>query len=201
MERKAQVVRKTNETNIIMEFNIDGSGKHEIHTSVALLDHFMSQIAVHGSFNLKIKAEGDLEVDAHHLVEDTAIVLGTAFRKALKDKVGINRVGHCYFPMDESLAFVAVDLSSRPYFKMDVQWVNPFLGTRNDNLIAVDLLEHFLYSFAIHAQVTLHVMLLYGKNNHHIAEAVFKALGKALDHATRIDPKRKSSLPSSKGEL
>lgn len=150
---------------------------------------------------MKIIAECDFSVDNHHIIEDTAIVLGKVFNKALGDKFGIVRVGHSFFPMDESLAFVAVDISSRPFFMKEVNWVNPFLGSREDNLIPVDLIEHFLYSFSINAQITLHVRVLYGRNNHHIAEAVFKALGKALDNASRIDSKRNQRIPSSKGIL
>ena len=201
MKRKTQITRKTEETSIKIEFNLDGSGIHEIETSIALFDHLLSQIAIHGSFDINLRANGDLEIDNHHLIEDTAIVFGAAFKNALGDKVGINRVGYCFFPMDESLAFVAVDLSSRPFFKKDIAWVNPFLGSKEENLIPVDLIEHFLYSFAMQAQLTLHVKLLYGLNNHHIAEAIFKALGKALDYASRIDSKRGRVLPTSKGLL
>lgn len=201
MERKTQVVRKTKETNIILDLNLDGNGNSKIETSIPFFDHLLSQVAVHGSFNLKIVAKGDTEVDNHHLIEDVAIVLGEAFNKSLEDKIGISRVGHCYFPMDETLAFVAVDISSRPYFIKNVNWVNPFLGSKEENLISVDLVEHFLYTFAINAKITLHVRVLYGSNNHHIAEAIFKALGKALDYASRFDPKRKQILPSSKGQL
>lgn len=201
MERKTQIARKTEETYIKMELNIDGSGIHEIKTSIAFFDHLLTQISIHGSFDINLCAVGDLEIDNHHLIEDTAIVLGKAFKKALGDKQGINRVGHCFFPMDESLAFVAVDLSSRPYFIKEIEWINPFLGSKEDSLIPVDLFEHFLYSFAVQAELTLHIRVLYGQNNHHIAEAIFKALGKALDSASRIDPKRKSTIPSSKGLL
>jgi len=201
MQRKSRIVRKTEETDIRIELNIDGSGANDIKTSIAFFDHLLTQIAIHGSFDIKIEADGDLEIDNHHLIEDTAIVLGKAFKKALGDKKGINRIGYCYFPMDESLAFVVVDLCSRPYFKKEINWVNPFLGSKKDNLIPVDLLEHFIYSFVMQAQLTLHVRLLYGQNNHHIAEAIFKAIGKALDYASRIDLKRDNMIPSSKGIL
>jgi imidazoleglycerol-phosphate dehydratase len=201
MKRKAQITRTTEETSIKIEFNLDGSEICEIETSIAFFDHLLTQIAIHGSFDIILKADGDLEIDNHHLIEDTAIVFGTAFKNALGDKVGINRVGHCFFPMDECLAFVAIDLSSRPFVKKDITWVNPFLGSKEENLIPVDLIEHFLYSFAMQAQLTLHVRLLYGLNNHHIAEAIFKALGKALDYASRIDSKRDNILPTSKGLL
>ena len=201
MQRKSRIIRKTEETDIRMELDLDGSGINDIKTSIAFLDHLLAQIAIHGSFNLKIQADGDLEIDNHHLIEDIAIVLGKAFKKAVGDKKGINRVGYCYFPMDESLAFVVVDLCSRPYFKKEINWVNPFLGSKEDSLVPVDLLEHFIYSFAMQAQLTLHVRLLYGQNNHHIAEAIFKAIGRALDYASRIDLKRDNRIPSSKGVL
>ncbi|MFX1501615.1 MAG: imidazoleglycerol-phosphate dehydratase HisB [Promethearchaeota archaeon] len=201
MERKAKLERKTKETNIKIEMNIDGSGDTEINTSIGFFDHLLTQIAVHGSFDMIILAEGDLNVDNHHLIEDTSIVLGKVFNKALGNKVGITRVGNCFFPMDESLAFVAIDISSRPFFKKEINWTNPFLGSKEDNLIPVDLIEHFLYTFSINAQITLHVRVLYGQNNHHIAEAIFKALGKALDYSSRIDSKGNQRLPSSKGIL
>ncbi|MFX1310528.1 MAG: imidazoleglycerol-phosphate dehydratase HisB [Promethearchaeota archaeon] len=201
MERKTQLARKTKETNIKMDLNIDGTGDYKINTSIGFFDHLLSQIAIHGSFNMIITAIGDLNVDNHHIIEDIAIVLGKAFRKALGNKIGIARVGNCFFPMDDTLAFVAVDISSRSYFVKEINWINPFLGSKEENLIPVDLLEHFLYTFSINAQITLHVKVLYGQNNHHIAEAIFKALGKALDYASRIDSKRIKRIPSSKGIL
>ena len=201
MERESELQRKTKETQIKIKINLDGSGNSNINTEIPFLDHLLTQIAVHGSFDLKIEAKGDLEIDIHHLVEDTGILLGKAFKKALGEKRGINRVGHCIFPMDEVLVLVAVDLSSRPFFTPDIRWTNPFLGSKEDFLIPVDLIEHFLYSFAINAQVTLHIKLLNGKNNHHIAEGIFKALGKALDQASRFNSKRINIIPSSKGEL
>jgi len=201
LERESELQRKTNETQINIKINIDGSGNSKINTEIPFLDHLLTQIAIHGSFDLTIEAKGDLEIDIHHLVEDTGILLGKAFKNALGEKRGINRVGHCIFPMDEVLVLVAVDLSSRPFFNPDIRWINPFLGSKEDFLIPVDLIEHFLYSFAINAQITLHVKLLNGKNNHHIAEGIFKALGKALDKASRFNSKRLNVIPSSKGEL
>jgi imidazoleglycerol-phosphate dehydratase len=201
LERESELQRKTNETQINIKINIDGSGNSKINTEIPFLDHLLTQIAIHGSFDLTIEAKGDLEIDIHHLVEDTGILLGKAFKNALGEKRGINRVGHCIFPMDEVLVLVAVDLSSRPFFNPDIRWINPFLGSKEEFLIPVDLIEHFLYSFAINAQITLHVKLLNGKNNHHIAEGVFKALGKALDKASRFNSKRLNVIPSSKGEL
>ncbi|MHA1190925.1 MAG: imidazoleglycerol-phosphate dehydratase HisB [Promethearchaeota archaeon] len=201
MERKTKLVRKTKETDINIKLNLDGVGDYNITTSIGFFDHLLTQIAIHGLFDMNIIAEGDLDVDNHHIIEDTAIVLGKAFFKALGSKSGIMRVGHCFFPMDDSLAFVVVDISSRPYFIKDIKWINQFLGSKEENLIPVDLIEHFLYTFSINAQITLHVRVLYGQNNHHIAEAIFKALGKALDYASRIDSKRNLRIPSSKGIL
>jgi imidazoleglycerol-phosphate dehydratase len=201
LERKIQLERKTKETNIKVEINVDGVGESKINTSIPLFDHLLTQIAVHGCFDLKVTTKGDLAIDNHHTIEDTAIVLGKAFSQALGDKKGITRVAHSFFPMDECLAFVTVDISSRPLFQKEIKWKNQFLGSKEENLIPVDLIEHFLYSFSINAKITLHVRLIYGNNNHHIAEAIFKALGKALDYASRFDPKRKQNLPSSKGYL
>ena len=201
MVREFELERKTKETQIKIKINIDGTGNSEISTSIPFFDHLLTQISVHGSFDLKIEAKGDIEIDIHHLVEDTGILLGKAFRNALGEKIGITRVGHCIFPMDESLILVAVDLSSRPFCSQDIKWINPFLGSKEDFLIPVDLIEHFLYSFAINAQITLHIKFLSGNNNHHIAEGTFKALGKALDQASRYNVKRLHKIPSSKGEL
>ena len=201
MERKAQLERKTKETNIKVELNIDGIGESNINTSIPMFDHLLTQIAVHGCFDLNIIAKGDLAIDNHHTIEDTAIALGKSLNQALGNKKGITRVAHSYFPMDECLAFAAIDISSRPYFQKEINWKNQFLGSKEENLIPIDLIEHFLYTFAINAQITLHIRLLYGENNHHIAEAIFKALGKALDYASRIDSKRSQQIPSSKGTL
>lgn len=201
MERKIQLDRKTKETDISIKLNIDGRGDTSIETKVGFFDHLLTQIAVHGSFDLDIKARGDLNIDTHHLIEDTAILLGKAFKKALGKKIGINRVSHCFFPMDDVLVFIAIDISSRPFFTSEINWVNPYLGSKEDNLIPVDLIEHFLYTFAIQAKITLHVKLFSGINNHHIAEGIFKALGRTLDYASRLDPKRRDIVPSSKGTL
>jgi imidazoleglycerol-phosphate dehydratase len=201
LERESELQRKTKETQIKVKINIDGSGNSNINTNIPFLNHLLTQIAIHGSFDLGIEAKGDTEIDIHHLVEDTGILLGKTFKNALGEKRGIYRVGNCIFPMDEVLVLVAVDLSSRSFFTADIRWINPFLGSKEDFLIPVDLIEHFLYSFAINAQVTLHIKLLNGKNNHHIAEGIFKALGIALDQASRLNPKRINIIPSSKGEL
>ena len=201
MERKTQLERKTKETNIKLALNIDGKGMSNIKTRIPFFDHLLTQIAVHGTFDLKIIAEGDIDIDNHHTIEDVAILLGETYNLTLGNKIGISRVGHCFFPMDETLAFAAVDLSSRPYFVKEINWKNSFLGSKENNLIPVDLIEHFLYSFAINAKISLHVRILYGNNNHHMAEAIFKALGRSLDYASRLDPKREQIVPSSKGSL
>ena len=201
MERESNLERKTNETQINIKMNLDGRGDTNITTQIPFFDHLLSQISVHGAFDLSIIAKGDLEIDIHHTMEDTAILLGRAFLNALGNKIGINRIGNCIYPMDEVLVLVAVDLSSRPFYVQDIKWNNPFLGSKEGSIIPVDLIEHFLYTFAINAQITLHVKLFYGKNNHHIAEAIFKALGKALDQASRLNIKRLDNIPSSKGEL
>ena len=201
MDREFELERKTKETQIKIKINIDGRGDSNINTNIPFFDHLLTQISVHGSFDLNIEAKGDLNIDIHHLVEDTGILLGKTFRNALGEKIGITRVGHCIFPMDETLALVAVDLSSRPFFFQEIKWINSFLGSKEEFLIPVDLIEHFLYSFAINAQITLHIKLLNGNNNHHIAESIFKALGKALDQASRYNFKRLNKIPSSKGEL
>ena len=200
MDREFELERKTKETQIKIKINIDGRGDSNINTNIPFFDHLLTQISVHGSFDLNIEAKGDLNIDIHHLVEDTGILLGKTFRNALGEKIGITRVGHCIFPMDETLALVAVDLSSRPFFFQEIKWINSFLGSKEEFLIPVDLIEHFLYSFAINAQITLHIKLLNGNNNHHIAESIFKALGKALDQASRYNFKRLNKIPSSKGE-
>jgi imidazoleglycerol-phosphate dehydratase len=201
LEREFELERKTKETQIKIKINIDGTGDSNINTSIPFFDHLLTQISVHGSFDLSIEAIGDLDIDIHHLVEDTGILLGKAFGNALGNKIGITRIGHCIFPMDETLVLVAVDLSSRAFYSQDIKWINPFLGSKEEFLIPVDLIEHFLYSFAINAQITLHIKLLNGNNNHHIAEGIFKALGKALDQASRYNFKRLNKIPSSKGEL
>jgi imidazoleglycerol-phosphate dehydratase len=194
--RKAEVQRKTEETEIRVQLNLDGSGQHEIDTGVGFLDHMLSHLAVHGLFDLQLKAQGDLHVDTHHTVEDCALALGQAFDEALGERRGITRMGSAYVPMDEALAFVAVDLSGRPYAVVHAEWHSPAVGG-----IATSLLPHLLESFAFAARCNLHARVLYGRDDHHQAEALFKALGRALDAATQIDPRRESAVPSTKGTL
>lgn len=193
--RTANISRKTNETDIQLALNLDGSGKHDLQTGVGFLDHMLAHVAVHGLFDLSVKAAGDLHIDVHHTVEDVALVLGSAFDQALADRKGIVRMGSCYVPMDEALAFVAVDLSGRPYCVVDAEWGQAPVGQ-----VPTSLFPHFLESFAVTARCNLHARVLYGRDDHHKAEALFKALGRALDAATLLDPRR-GEVPSTKGVL
>ncbi|OGO31905.1 MAG: imidazoleglycerol-phosphate dehydratase [Chloroflexi bacterium RBG_16_56_11] len=193
VDRKTRVIRETSETNIALELNIDGNGLYTIETGISILDHLLAQLARHGLFDIKLKATGD---DAHHLVEDVAICLGKAFQEALGDKKGIVRMADATVPMDESLVMLAVDISGRGYAALDL----PFSGNDMSGF-SVDLVRHFLVSFAAEGRLNLHARILYGSNDHHKAEALFKALGRALDAATRIDPRISSELPTTKGRL
>ena len=194
--RTAKIDRKTNETEISLTLNLDGKGKYSIDTGIGFLDHMLSHVAVHGLFDLELKARGDLQVDVHHTVEDCALVLGQAFDQTLGQRLGIVRMGSAYVPMDESLAFVCVDLSGRPYSVIQAEWHGPSVGN-----IPTSLFAHFLESFAITCRCNLHARVLYGRDDHHQAEALFKALGRALDEATKIDPRRADAVPSTKGSL
>ncbi len=194
--RTATLHRQTAETDITLTLNLDGSSRHALSTGVGFLDHLLTHVAVHGLFDLEVEASGDLQVDAHHTVEDVALTLGQALAEALGDKRGLVRMGSAYVPMDETLAFVAVDLSGRPYAVVEAAWHSPMLGQ-----MPVSLVAHFLESFASAARLTLHARVLYGRDDHHQAEALFKALGRALDAATLIDPRRAGQIPSTKGTL
>jgi imidazoleglycerol-phosphate dehydratase len=194
--RRTKVHRKTGETEIQIVLNLDGSGLSQVETGIPFLDHMLHHIAIHGLFDLELKAQGDLQVDYHHTVEDCALALGQAFDQALEDRRGIIRTGHAYVPMDEALAFVAVDLSGRPYTIVQADWHTPAVGG-----IATSLFPHFLESLAVTARCNLHACLLYGRDDHHQIEALFKALGRALDAATSLDPRRVSVIPSTKGSL
>jgi imidazoleglycerol-phosphate dehydratase len=194
--RTAEITRQTNETNIRLRLNLDGSGQAEIHTGIGFLDHLLHHLAVHGLFDLTFQATGDLHIDPHHTVEDCALVLGQAFDQALGERQGIVRMEHAYVPMDEALAFVAIDLSGRPYAVVQADWHTPAVGG-----LPTSLFSHFLESFAATARCNLHARLLYGRDDHHQAEALFKALGRALDAATRLDPRRGGTVPSTKGSL
>ena len=191
--RMSVIKRETRETNISLEFKLDGSGQWEITTGIRIFDHMLAQLAQHGRFDLRISAAGD---DPHHLVEDVAICLGKAFSEAIGDKRGIIRMANAAVPMDDALASVAVDISGRAYSVLDL----PF--TDNDMAgFPADLVRHFLESLATEARLNLHATIIYGTNDHHKAEALFKALGRALDQATRIDERISDALPSTKGLL
>ena len=194
--RIAQLTRNTKETQIQMELNVDGSGVSEIDTGIPFFDHMLTLFAKHGLFDLKVKATGDLDVDYHHMVEDTGIVLGQLVKKALGDKRGIRRYGFFLLPMDESLARVVLDLSNRQAFVYKVAYQFPMV--RDFNIV---LVKEFFQAFANEAACNLHINLEYGKEPHHIAEAIFKAFARALDVATSVDPRMADALPSTKGTL
>jgi imidazoleglycerol-phosphate dehydratase len=194
--RTAVITRTTNETEISLRLNLDGSGACKIDTGIGFLDHMLSHLAVHGLFDLQLEAKGDLHIDAHHTVEDCALVLGQAIDQALGDRRGIMRMASTYVPMDEALAFVAVDLSGRPYAMIEARWHAPVVGN-----VPTSLWPHFLESLAVTARGNLHARVLYGRDDHHQIEALFKALGRALDTATQIDPRRADQVPSTKGSL
>ena len=190
-DRKATINRKTKETDITLELNLDGRGESRINTSINMLDHLLSQVARHGRLDLALTAKGD---DQHHLAEDIAICLGRAFNQALGEKQGIVRMADASVPMDDALAMVVIDISGRGYAMLDMAFAeNDMSG------FSTDLIRHFLESLAAEAKLNLHARIIYGKNDHHKAEALFKALGRALDIATRVDPRLGGELPSTKG--
>jgi imidazoleglycerol-phosphate dehydratase len=193
--REASIERKTNETDIALSMNIDGEGKSSIKTGVPFLEHMLDLFTKHGQFDLDIKANGDTEIDDHHTTEDIGICLGSVFKEALGDKKGIKRYGQAMVPMDDALAQVVVDLSNRPHFELKGNIPASQVGTFDTELV-----DEFLWKFALEARMNLHVIIHYGRNTHHIIEAVFKALGRALDEATIIDPRVKG-VPSTKGML
>jgi imidazoleglycerol-phosphate dehydratase len=195
MTRTASIQRKTNETEIHLELNLDGSGQADVKTGVGFLDHMLELLAKHGAFDLSVAARGDLHVDQHHTVEDTGICLGQAFREALGDKAGIRRYGHVTLPMEETLVTVAVDLSGRYALAFNAPLPSPKIGAFDS-----ELLEDFWQAFAANTLCNLHVLLHYGRNSHHIAEAVFKGTARALRMAVEADP-RMTGVPSTKGSL
>ena len=195
MSRTATIERKTNETAIRLTLALDGRGASEIATPVPFIDHMLTQIARHGFFDLTVQAKGDIEIDAHHTVEDLGICLGEAFKQALGDKAGVRRYGRGTMPMHEALASVILDFSGRPFLVFNVPLPKAQIGN-----FEVELVEEFFTAFANHAGANLHVNLAYGDNLHHIIEAVFKAFARALDEATQIDPRLEGVL-SSKGKL
>lgn len=196
MNRTATVERRTRETDIRLTLDLDGSGAAAISTGVGMYDHLLESFARHGQFDLAVTCAGDLHIDEHHSVEDVAICLGMAIDRALGDKAGITRTAHAYVPMDETLAFVALDLSGRPFHVLQMPWTNPQIGG-----LTCDLVEHVFETIAIHGRMNLHARIEYGRNDHHKAEALFKALARALDAATRRDPRLGDTVPSTKGSI
>ena len=194
-QRRATLHRQTAETDVSVTLALDGSGRHTADTGLGFLDHMLAQLAAHGLFDLEVRARGDLQVDEHHTVEDVAIALGQAMDQALGERRGLVRMGQAFAPMDEALARVVVDLSGRPYAVIEARFDTPHIGA-----VGTDLLVHFLETLAVHGRLALHAQVLYGRNDHHRAEALFKALGRALDAATRLDPRR-GGVPSTKGVL
>ncbi|MBI2767561.1 MAG: imidazoleglycerol-phosphate dehydratase HisB [Chloroflexi bacterium] len=194
--RIATVTRSTAETQISIRLDLDGTGEFVTETGIGFFDHMLSHIAKHGVFDLEVRATGDLHIDQHHTVEDCGIALGEAFAQALGEKAGIVRAGSAYMPLDEALAFAAVDLSGRPYAALDLKLLGREIGG-----FPPDLLDHFIESFAFALKAAVHVRVLSGANDHHKAEAAFKSLARALDAATRIDPRRAGQVPSTKGTL
>lgn len=195
MARQAQVTRDTQETQITVKINLDGSGRAKLASGVPFLDHMLDQIARHGLVDLEVKARGDLHIDAHHTVEDIGITLGQALAKAVGDKKGVRRYGHAYVPLDEALSRVVVDLSGRPGLEMTGKFTRARVGEFD-----VDLVREFFQGFVNHAQVTLHLDNLKGANTHHQVETLFKAFGRALRMAVELDPRVKG-VPSTKGKL
>jgi imidazoleglycerol-phosphate dehydratase len=195
MARSAKITRNTNETQISVALNLDGSGTARLASGIGFLDHMLDQIARHGLLDLDVKAKGDLHIDAHHTVEDIGITLGQAFAKALGDKKGVRRYGHAYVPLDEALSRVVIDLSGRPGLDMSGKFTRARVGEFD-----VDLVREFFQGFVNHAQVTLHLDTLKGVNTHHQVETLFKAFGRALRMAVEFDPRMKG-VPSTKGKL
>jgi imidazoleglycerol-phosphate dehydratase len=194
--RQARVERKTKETQILLQLNLDGAGASKVETGIPFFNHMLEAWSKHGLMDLAVDAKGDLDVDLHHTVEDVGLVLGRALDEALGDKKGIVRFGTAFVPMDETLVQASVDLSGRPYIVFNV----PLQRTRIGHF-DLDLLKDFFRAFAFNAEITLHVTMHYGENLHHVAEAVFKAVGRALAEATRINPRIAGILPSTKGAL
>lgn len=194
--RTGERSRETKETSIRIRIDLDGSGRTDVSTGVGFLDHMLDALGRHGRFDLDVRATGDLHIDTHHTIEDVAITLGRAFADAVGDAAGIVRMGEATVPLDESLVHVVVDISGRPFAAVDL----PFAGERIGEM-PTEMVRHFLRSFAMESRITLHVRLLAGENDHHRAEASFKALARALDAATRIDPRLAGAVPSTKGVL
>ncbi len=195
MERKATIQRDTLETKIKMNINLDGVGKSQISSKIGFFDHMLTNMSKHGFFDIDINAEGDIEVDCHHTIEDVGIVIGQGINQALGDKVGIKRYGHSIIPMEEALILCSLDISGRPYFCFDGNFTVPIVGD-----MQTEMVEEFFRAISINCGLNLHIKILEGKNNHHMIEGIFKAFAKALDEATTIDPRIKGVL-STKGMI
>lgn len=195
-QRAATITRRTGETDVALTFTIDGRGSADVETGIGFLDHMLALFAKHGLFDIRVRATGDLHVDEHHTAEDVCICLGQALDKALGERRGIVRTAHSFVPMDEALGFVAVDLGGRPYCIVDATFVTPHVGQ-----LSTDLIAHMLESIAFHGRLNVHARVLYGQNDHHKVEALFKALGRALDAATKQDTRLGDAVPSTKGQL
>ena len=196
MERKAQIKRETKETQIEIELDIDGKGKSEIETPIPFFNHLLGSFSKHGLFDLKLRARGDIEIDQHHTVEDTGIVLGQAFKQALGDKKGINRAGYFIFPLDEALSLVSMDIAGRAFLNFDCKFSQEKIGDLESALI-----KEFFWGFARNLEAGLHIRFLYGENEHHKAESLFKAFGKAMKMACSKDSRMLDEIPSTKGTL
>ena len=194
--RSAEIQRTTGETSIFVRLDLDGTGIYDVSTGIGFLDHMLEQLSRHSLIDLTVQAQGDLHIDQHHTTEDTGIAIGEALAKALGDKRGITRFGSAYSPMDETLSRVAMDISGRPFLVWKAEFSTPRLGEMD-----TELFEHWMQSFAGSAGITLHVENLYGQNNHHIIESIFKGLARALRQAVEIDPRKADAIPSTKGTL
>lgn len=195
-ERAATIRRRTGETDIVLTLALDGAGTASVATGVGFLDHMLTLFAKHGLFDITVEAHGDLHIDEHHTAEDVCICLGQALDRALGERRGIVRTAHSYVPMDEALGFVAVDLGGRAYTVFDAEFATPRVGQ-----LGTDLVAHLFESIALHGRLNLHARVLYGRNDHHKIEALFKAFGRALDAATRVDARLAGAVPSTKGTL
>ncbi len=194
--RTARIARKTHETDILVEVNLDGTGSYDVATGIGFLDHMIEQFSRHSLIDITCRIKGDLHVDQHHTTEDSAIAIGQAIGQALGDKAGIVRYGFAYSPMDEALARVALDISGRPYLVWNARFTQERLGEMD-----TELFEHWFHSIAQAAGITLHIELLYGENNHHICEGIYKAFACAMRNAVTLDPRKGGVIPSTKGQL
>jgi imidazoleglycerol-phosphate dehydratase len=194
--RKGRITRDTSETRILVEVDLDGTGAYDVMTGIGFLDHMVEQFSRHSLIDVTMKVDGDLHIDQHHTTEDSAIALGQAIAEALGDKAGIGRYGSAYSPMDETLTRVALDISGRPFLVWKARFTQEKLGEWDTELI-----EHWFHSVAQAAGITLHVQLLYGQNNHHVCESIFKGFARAMRQAVELDPRKGGAIPSTKGQL